>query len=161
MATLRNSKHEQFAQLVATGNTPAEAYVRAGYAEKAAYTCGPRLLRSAPVRERVAELQQMVAKTTVTRAAIDREFVLRELVDNALKAKQNQEWSASNRALELLGKELGMFNPSELPWDGDLTTLTDQQLERFEQYFERIAYGDDRARMEADQRRVLVEAGHR
>jgi hypothetical protein len=30
-------------------------------------------------------------------------------MDNALKAKQNQEWPASNRALELLGKELGMF----------------------------------------------------
>jgi len=30
-------------------------------------------------------------------------------MDNAQKAKQNQAWSASNRALELLGRELGMF----------------------------------------------------
>ena len=30
-------------------------------------------------------------------------------MDNALRAKQNEAWSASNRALELLGRELGMF----------------------------------------------------
>lgn len=33
MGPLRNSRHEQFAQLVGTGSTPAEAYVAAGYAE--------------------------------------------------------------------------------------------------------------------------------
>jgi hypothetical protein len=66
----------------------------------------------------------------VSRISLDHEFVLRELVDTALQAKQNQQWSASNRALELLGKELGMFNPPEFVWNGDLATLSNQQLER-------------------------------
>ena len=46
-----------------------------------------------------------------------------ELMDNALQAKQSREWSASNRALELLGKELGICTSRDIPWDGDLASL--------------------------------------
>ena len=91
--------------------------------------------------------------------SLSREFVLRELMDNALQAKKNQEWPASNRALELLGKELGMFNHPEPVWDGDLATLTDQQLLRITEQLERAVYGEDRARLEADKRRFLRKAG--
>ena len=159
MSALRNPRHEQFAQLVAAGKTPAEAYVLVGYAEKTAYTCGPRLLKQPSVGARVAELQQTVAVATVTRMSLSREFVLRELMDNALQAKKNQEWSASNRAFELIGKDLGMFNHPEPVWDGDLATLTDQQLLRITEQFERAVYGEDRARLEADKRRALRRAG--
>ena len=95
----------------------------------------------------------------VTRVMLDREFVVRELMDNALQAKQNHECSASNRALELLGKELGMFTSAEIPWDGDLATLTDQQLEKFSAYFERIAFGGDQAKIQAALTRARLEAG--
>ena len=159
MSALRNPRHEQFAQLIAAGKTPAEAYVLVGYAEKTAYTCGPRLLKQPSVGARVAELQQTVAVATVTRMSLSREFVLRELMDNAMQAKKNQEWSASNRAFELVGKELGMFNHPEPVWDGDLATLTDQQLLRITEQFERAVYGEDRARLEADKRRALQRAG--
>jgi len=91
--------------------------------------------------------------------SLSREFVLRELMDNAMQAKKNQEWSASNRAFELVGKELGMFNHPEPVWDGDLATLTDQQLLRITEQFERAVYGEDRARLEADKRRALRKAG--
>jgi phage terminase small subunit len=57
MSSLRNPRHEQFAQLIAAGKTPAEAYVLVGYAEKTAYTCGPQLLKQTSVGARVAELQ--------------------------------------------------------------------------------------------------------
>jgi len=159
MSALRNPRHEQFAQLIAAGKTPAEAYVLVGYAEKTAYTCGPRLLKQPSVGARVAELQQTVAVATVTRMSLSREFVLRELMDNAMQAKKNQEWSASNRAFELIGKDLGMFNHPEPVWDGDLSTLTDQQLLRITEQFERAVYGEDRARLEADKRRALRRAG--
>src|SRR5947199_5783748 len=71
------------------------------------YTCGPRLLKKASVHARVNELQQTIATAAITRALLDREFVIRELMDNALKAKENREWSASNRALELLSADSG------------------------------------------------------
>lgn len=159
MAVLHNSRHEQFAQLVASGRTPAEAYVEVGYAVKAAYTCGPRLFKNATVQARVSELLQVVSAATVTRMSLDRQFVLRELMDNALKAKQSCEWAASNRALELLGKELGMFNPRDLPWDGNPATLTDSQLEQLQKYLERLAFGGDEAQLQAARERAMLEAG--
>jgi len=159
MSALHHSRHEQFTQLVATGRTPAEAYAGVGYAEKTAYTCGPRLLKKPSVQARVSELQQTVATAAVTRAMLDREFVLRELMDNALQAKQNREWSASNRALELLGKKLGMFTPAELPWDGDPATLSDTQLDQLYRYLERIACGGDEAKIQAVHKRAMLEVG--
>jgi hypothetical protein len=127
MPALHNPRHEHFAQLVAAGQSPAHAYATAGYEERTAYTCGPRLLKTAAVRDRVTELRQKVAEVSVTRAAVNREFVLRELMDNAMKAKQNQQWSASNRALELIGRDLGMFDGTSV-WDGDPDKLTADQI---------------------------------
>jgi hypothetical protein len=71
----------------------------------------------------VTELRQTVAQSAVLRITLDREFVLRELIDNVAKAKELQEFSASNRALELLGREMGMFHSQfEL---GNITSLDD------------------------------------
>ena len=141
VSPLDNPRHEQFAQLVAIGQSPAQAYAVAGYEGKTSYTCGPRLLRRAEVRARVTELQQTIAKAAVSKISITRETVLTELMDNALTAKQNHQWSASNRALELLGKELGMFvdHSVRMDWDGDLKTLSDDQLDKVIEYLEAIA----------------------
>ena len=40
---------------------------------------------------------------------LSREWVLEQLVDNASKAKAAGDFGPSNQALNLLGKELGMF----------------------------------------------------
>jgi hypothetical protein len=67
-------------------------------------------------------------------------------MDNALQAKQNQQWSASNRALELLGKELGLFADRSghgFYWDGDPNTLTEEQQEKLAEHLIRLAVGDD------------------
>jgi hypothetical protein len=86
------------------------------------------LLKVCSVRDCVREIQQTIAHVSACQAAGDSQFVLRELRDNALAAKQNRQNSASNRALELLGKELGMFrdrNEDWLDWDGDLSHSTE------------------------------------
>jgi hypothetical protein len=44
-------------------------------------------------------------------------------------------------------------------WDGDLSKLDDEGLARLAYYMERLAYGEDRARMLDDKRRTLIEAG--
>jgi hypothetical protein len=46
----------------------------------------------------------------------------------------------ANRALELIGKELGMFvdRNMDVPWDGDPSKLTDAQLDKVIQYFDRL-----------------------
>ena len=49
MAGLLNPRHEHFCRLVASGQSPAQAYVGAGYSEQSAYTSGPRLRKMAAV----------------------------------------------------------------------------------------------------------------
>jgi len=49
----------------------------------------------AAVNARVTELRQTASTGAIVRAELDREFVLRELVENALKAKQQGQWAAS------------------------------------------------------------------
>jgi len=161
VAVLWNSKYEHFARLVAMGQSPAQAYIAVGYEEKTAYTCGPRLLKRPEVQARVTELQQKAAQTSIQQAGLSREFVLRELMDNALQAKQNQEWSASNRALELLGKELGLFvdrSDHGFHWDGDPNTLTEEQHEKLVNHLIRLAVGDDPQAIAEARKQLEAEA---
>lgn len=88
VAGLLNPRHEHFCRLAAAGQSPAQAYVAVGYSENTAYTSGPRLLKTPAVNTRVSELRQIVAKGAIVRTEVSREFVLQELRDNALKAKQ-------------------------------------------------------------------------
>jgi phage terminase small subunit len=91
------------------------------------------------IRERIEELRLCVSQAAVTRAAVDREFVLSGLKENFERAMQHEpvlnakgvptgeyryNGAVACRSLELLGKELGMFidrkmdvpaDPSE--WD--------------------------------------------
>jgi len=151
---LANARHEQFAQLVASGKTPAAAYVSAGFSPKGAHTSAARLLHSAPLAARVAELKTAISGAAVTRAAVDRDWVLRGLKRNYARAMQLVEvkdklgrpagvfiynGQVANRSLELIGKEIGMFiDRSEwLVWDGDPDKLTEGQMEKMLAFFER------------------------
>ena len=78
-------------------------------------------------------------------------------MDTALQAKQNQQWSASNRLLELLGKELGMFNRPEFVWNGDLALFPISSSSGLPNNLKRS--GENRAALERDKRRALIEAG--
>ena len=105
---LTNSRHERFAQGLAQGKTADEAYVLAGYAENRGNAI--RLKANESIVARVAELQdQAVAKFILTK-----EWVIERLIENANRAMEINDGSVANgavanRALELLGKELGMF----------------------------------------------------
>jgi hypothetical protein len=47
--------------------------------------------------------------------AITKEWILRELLDNAELAKADGSWAARNRSLELVGKEIGIFGDQPPP----------------------------------------------
>ena len=125
MGPLRNARYEHFAQLLAGGASASKAYVSAGYSERGAAQSAARLLRSAKVRSRVEELKQAVTERAVEKAAVDRAWVLEHLrqnVDRSMQAvpvtdregnetgEYTYQGSVANRALELVGKELGMFH---------------------------------------------------
>jgi Phage terminase, small subunit len=111
------------------------AALRAGYSRKSAAVAACRLLKNDKILARVRELQQELNDQLVTSKA----FVmtgLRRAYDRAMQAEQVLEFNydskqmeptgeytfdgrTANRALELMGKELGMFT-DRVQMEGDV-----------------------------------------
>ena len=120
MPMLRNAKHEMFAQALAKGMDVDEAYVEAGYTHNRGNAS--RLKATENVKARVAELMGR-AETGVV---LTKQWVLEQLIDNAAEAKKAGQIAPANRALELLGKELGMFiDRKEVGAPGDFDMIED------------------------------------
>lgn len=103
MPVLENQRHELFAQGLAQGKSASEAYEAAGYSHNDGNAV--RLKGNEKVQARVAELQERAAVSV----SLTREWVLEQLIDTVNKAKGTEDYAPANKALELLGKELGMF----------------------------------------------------
>jgi len=154
MEPLQNPRHEQFARLVASGKTPRESFISMGYSPANAGSCALRLSRIPKVRARIVELQQIVTQTANAQAGMDRGWVLSEL---RKIAESGASESARVRALELCGKELGMFaGPAEVPWDGDLSRLSDEQLHGLAKSLRKLADPEVVRRVE---RQFALESG--
>lgn len=125
---LSNAQWEKFALGVAQGMDIGLAYEAAGYKAKgnAAQVNGCRLLKRKEISSRIEELQQRRVEVTQAKDALDRQWVIERLMRNArialgeekvtLTAKDGgdktvvaRDAAAANQALNLLGKELGMF----------------------------------------------------
>lgn len=121
-------KQEKFVlAYLETGNA-SEAYRRAyncaKMSDKSVWENASKLLADAKVAPRVAELRATVIAKATKQLEIDKTWVLTQLVENVAMAKQaepvldregnptgeyTQNLAAANRALEMIGKELGMF----------------------------------------------------
>lgn len=115
MPTLRNARHERFAQGLAKGLSAEAAYAAAGYKPDRGHAS--RLAAKGIVRRRVDELMRLAAQQTVKTGA----NVIEELWDNVRLAKtpvpdgkgKAQDLSAANRALELLGRFYRTWSPED------------------------------------------------
>lgn len=121
MPVLQNSKHELFAQARAQGQSATAAFVSAGYAANDSNAA--RLNGNERVRARVEEIQAVGAD----KAGLTIEWVLSGLRSNYERAMQAEEirnadggtgeykyeGSVANKALELIGKHLGMFKDAD------------------------------------------------
>lgn len=125
MPVLANHRHEKFAQLLVTGLTQEEAHARAGY--KRSRHNAARLAAQPDIKARVAELSAAAAKEV----GLTKEWVIQRLMEHAEVCLGNRtkkikirkprssdveeveahlvDPASANRALELLGKEIGMF----------------------------------------------------
>lgn len=81
-APLKNSKHEQFCQAVATGKSPEAAYLAAGYGGKGSAASAARLLKNAKVSARLQQLWTEVAEKSLKVAISDRNKRLELLQDS-------------------------------------------------------------------------------
>ncbi len=146
MPVLKNPKHERFAQELARGSSAAAAYETAGF--KPSRPNASRLQHDENVRQRVAEIlahkEKITEKATekaIENAALSKEWVLERLMSNVERSMQEEpviiggkatgeytyNGAVANRALELLGKEMGMFIDRSAVTNVNLD-ITDQPL---------------------------------
>jgi phage terminase small subunit len=118
MPILPNHKHELFAQGLAKGLSADAAYQAAGYKRDRGNAA--RLTANDSIQKRVAEIQGKAAE----KAEVNKAWVmerLKEIVERAMQAVPHldhegnptgvytYQGNVANKALELLGRELGMF----------------------------------------------------
>jgi hypothetical protein len=130
MPTLAKQGHEAFCQHVASGKSRIAAYVEAGY--KHNHGNAATLHGKPHIKARIAEIQCGNAQLLAIDAAISKQWVLECLRVNALKGLKEEKGAsaAANRALELIGKELGLFvERREVGRPGDFEHMSDEELD--------------------------------
>lgn len=120
-----NNKHELFCREYIVDYNGTQAAIRAGYSKKTAHVQASTMLKNPKVLARVRELQ----KEQTERLAITSDWVVHQLVDVVQKSKEPvpvMEWDyeekklvksgeftfdskGATKALELIGKHLGMY----------------------------------------------------
>ena len=99
-------KQKEFVRQYLVDLNATQAAVRAGYSVKTAYRQGADLLQKTSIREAIEKAQAKRAR----RVEVTQDYVLSNLVeDEEGRAVWTFDAKNANRALELLGKHLGIF----------------------------------------------------
>ncbi len=101
MRSLKNPKHERFAQELAKGKTADEAYQNAGFKPNRGNAA--RLKANENIRARVNELQTRVVERVLEKTALTKEWVLEGLRENYERAMQQKRVRNDD------GEEVGHF----------------------------------------------------
>lgn len=153
MTALANARHEKFAQELSKGKTADEAYVIAGYKQNRGNASTLKQDQSilARVSELLTEHEAIHAQATadaIKSTGLTKEWIIETLKENVARAMQAKpvrtdddgeaigeyqyQGSVANKALELLGKELGMFvDRKEVGKPGDFESMNADQLREY------------------------------
>src|SRR5262249_47385296 len=125
MPILSNSRHERFAQGLASGKSATEAYKDAGY--KSDRTAASRLATNVNVQARVRELQTIAAeRTKVTVSSL-----IREAEEVRGLAVAERQLSAANTAIVTKAKLAGLWVDRSEVGEVDLTRMTREELKDY------------------------------
>lgn len=146
---LKNRKHELFAGFYAKTGNARQAYIDAGYSPNGADASASKLLKTTKVAARIAEIRGNIAKVVQEKTGIDKAWVTTQLVEVVRMAKAaepvldhegsqigeyRQNLAAANKALELLGKEIGMFvDRKEIRTGSLLDEIPHEELKQLEE----------------------------
>ena len=109
MGLLVNAKHEVFAQEVAKGIDQAQAARNAGFSDKSIHVYASRLAHRPDIQARISELRDRGNSLAMAEVALSKEWVLTRLMALERIAENKGQVSAATRCVELIGKEIGMF----------------------------------------------------
>ena len=117
MPELKNPKHEKFCRLRASGMTQGKAYASAYDREASRMTgaSGAKLQARPDVKARVTELQAekaIVDGFDVVDGEVDPKLIISALLKNLNRSLEVGNAAGANRAAELLGKTVQMFQTS-------------------------------------------------
>jgi hypothetical protein len=101
-------RYELLALRLAEGHSQIVACKLAGFSDSSRGSAS-RICNRESVRARVEALLGEVEKRVLTKVTWDRIAILKALQGNAIKARAQGEYAPSNRAIELLGRDQGMF----------------------------------------------------
>lgn len=112
MAELK-PKEERFCQEYVIDYNGTQAAIRARYKESDAANRATRLLKKAEVSARIHELEKEIAQ----RLGLSQDYVMIQLVQRYDECRAQNDNKNALKALELIGKHLGMFEKTK-PADG-------------------------------------------
>lgn len=142
-----SKKQLDFCLGIVEGKADFQAYMDAYGSERpTAEANAPRLLGNDRIQKKIEELRSAIVERVIERTAITKEWVMAGLVENAEIALGRRgangsdgkptlarvyKGSWANKALELIGTELGMFKVrvQDIPWD-ELEPEDLKQIER-------------------------------
>ena len=154
------AKQEAFCLAVATGTAQGEAYKIAyavkGMSPKVVSNKASILMKRGDIGVRIEQLRAPMTERAIEKAAIDKAWVMQRLVkvsDMGMQAEPvvdnegsptgeyKQNLAAANKALELIGKELGMFVERSVALTGPIDGLAHDELKDMRDAIEQIRAG--------------------
>ena len=100
-----NPKQTRFVEEYLIDLNATQAAIRAGYSAKTAEQQGAVLLRNPPIRTAVDHALALRSQ----KSGLTAEWVIDQLRENVSLAKEAGQYAAATKALELLGKHLGIL----------------------------------------------------
>lgn len=160
MASTLTPKQAKFCEQFIVDLNATQAAIRAGYSSKSARFQASALLTNPNISSRIEELRKSQSKRTELTA----DYVLsglQEVAERCLQRKPVMEWdyenkclvqktdengegiwefdsSGANRAFELLGKHVGVFEKDNKQKRIELPAMTDEQFTKIDQKLEAL-----------------------
>jgi hypothetical protein len=129
MPALRNPREEDFCRAFVRLRHGTKAAVEAGYSSNGAAVRGSELLSKPRIKDRVEELRADKRKPLEKEVELTASWLIKSMRKLAEEAIEDGDRPAAMKALELLGRECGVFQPNSKleisnrsPLDGMTTT---------------------------------------
>ena len=114
-----NDRQERFCREYMQDYNATQAAIRAGYSEKTARAIASENLTKPAILARVRELQEEKCNSLVLSEAM----IITELTDTYRECRKNADSKGALKALEMLGKHVGMFNGTHESSKDDVSEL--------------------------------------